>query len=231
MNRYDGYMEMEYAIAAWVRSHNKESIRVLEKCSFTFEGRLRKHARNKSDTLCYSILREEWERISRLCIDIRTMNYDDIPPICRADGDESQKNIDYLKRQLDNQEKGECTALLALYNGTVAGYVFLYYKCRWGGLAGHNIPGIVDLFVFEKYRRKKIATMLLDAAENIARQHCNKIYLDVCLNSSYGPAQRFYIKRGYIPDGKGVYYKEKICEADVAYRNDDELTLYLVKEL
>ena len=112
----------------------------------------------------------------------------------------------------------------------LAGYVFLYYKCRWGWLAGHNIPGIVDLFVFEKYRRKKIATLLLDAAENIAGQHCNKIYLDVCLNSGYGPAQRFYIKRGYIPDGKGVYYKEKICEADVAYRNDDELTTMVVFE-
>lgn len=92
MNRYDGYMEMEYAIvaeyrnkgyatqavkrmldygfkemnllaiAAWVRSHNEASTRVLEKCSFTFEGRLRKHARDKSDTLCYSVLREEWEK-------------------------------------------------------------------------------------------------------------------------------------------------------------------------
>ncbi len=66
-------------------------------------------------------------------IDIRIMNYDDIPFICRADGDESQENIAYLKRQLDNQEKGECTALIALYNGTAAGYVFLYYQCRWGG--------------------------------------------------------------------------------------------------
>lgn len=91
MNRYDGYMELEYAvdavyrnqgcatqavkrmleygfkemhlsvIAAWVRSHNQASARVLEKCGFTLEGRLRKHARDKSDTLCYSILREEWE--------------------------------------------------------------------------------------------------------------------------------------------------------------------------
>ena len=94
MNRYDSYMEMEYAIAAeyrnkgyatqaikqmldygfkemnlsviaaWVRSHNQGSMRVLEKCSFTLEGKLRKHARDKSDTMCYSILREEWERIS-----------------------------------------------------------------------------------------------------------------------------------------------------------------------
>lgn len=91
MNRYEGYVELEYAIAAdyrnrgftteavmcmvdygfselnlaviaaWVRSHNAESVRVLEKCDFTLEGRLRKHARDQSDTLCYSILREEWE--------------------------------------------------------------------------------------------------------------------------------------------------------------------------
>lgn len=91
MNRYNGYVELEYAIteryrnkgyateavncmidygfstlnllviAAWVRSHNEPSVRVLEKCSFTFEGRLRKHARDKSDTICYSILKEEWE--------------------------------------------------------------------------------------------------------------------------------------------------------------------------
>ena len=91
MNRYDGYAELEYAIAAdyrnrglateavkrmvdygfselnlaviaaWVRSYNTESVRVLEKCAFTLEGRLRKHARDHSDTLCYSVLKEAWE--------------------------------------------------------------------------------------------------------------------------------------------------------------------------
>ena len=94
MNRYEGYVELEYAIAAdyrnrgfateavkcmvdygfsklnlaviaaWVRSHNAESARVLEKCAFTLEGRLRKHARDQSDTLCYSILREAWENMT-----------------------------------------------------------------------------------------------------------------------------------------------------------------------
>lgn len=90
MNRYEGYLELEYGIgakyrnkgyathaikcmleygfselnasviAAWVRAHNESSAHVLEKCSFALEGRLRKHARDKSDTLCYSILKEEW---------------------------------------------------------------------------------------------------------------------------------------------------------------------------
>ena len=32
-----------------------------------------------------------------LNIDIRAMNYDDIPLICKADDDESERNIAYVK--------------------------------------------------------------------------------------------------------------------------------------
>lgn len=164
-------------------------------------------------------------------IAVRIMNYEDIPSVCRAGHDESEENKVYLTRQLMNQEKQDCIALLALYNNEIAGYVFLYYKCKWGGLANCNIPGIVDLIVFERYRKKGIATALMDIAEKIAKKHCDKVYLDVCLNSEYGPAQRFYVNRGYVPDGNGVYYKEKICAINAICKNDDELTLCLVKEL
>lgn len=164
-------------------------------------------------------------------IKIRVMMYEDIPLICKADNDESEANIIYLKNQLANQEKQECSALVALCDGEIAGYVFLYYKGRWGGLANQNLPSIVDLIVFEKYRNKKIASALMDVAEEIAKQHGNQVYLDVCLNSEYGPAQRLYIKRGYVPDGKGIYYEEKVCKIDEIYKNNDELTLCLVKEL
>ena len=162
---------------------------------------------------------------------VRIMGYDDIPLICRADNDESESNKAYLKNQLSNQEKQECSALLALYDGEVAGYVFLYHKCKWGGMANCGIPGIVDLIVFKKYRNKGVATVLMDVAEEIAKKYCDKVYLDVCLNKEYGPAQRLYVKRGYVPDGKGVYYEEKVCEIDAVCKNDDELTLCLVKEL
>ena len=101
---------------------------------------------------------------------IRIMNYDDIMSICKADNDESEQNERYLKNQLANQDKRECSALLALYHGEIAGYVFLYYRCKWGGLANCNVPGVVDLIVFEKYRKKGIATALMDVAENIAKK-------------------------------------------------------------
>lgn len=164
-------------------------------------------------------------------VEIRRMGYEDIPFVCKADNDESERNVEYLNNQLANQENNECSALLALYDGDVAGYVFLYYKCRWGSMANCGIPAVVDLVVFGKHRRKGIATMLMDAAEDVAKKHGDKVYLDVCLNSDYGPAQRLYAKRGYVPDGKGVYYEEKVCETDAVCRNDDELSLCLIKEL
>ena len=77
-------------------------------------------------------------------VEIRRMGYEDIPFVCKADNDESERNVEYLNNQLANQENNECSALLALYDGDVAGYVFLYYKCRWGSMANCGIPAVVD---------------------------------------------------------------------------------------
>ena len=96
------------------------------------------------------------------------------------------------------------------------------------------VDGVVDimnLFASEDSRRKGIATALMDFAEREARSINSKIYLDVCLNSEYGPAQCFYIRRGYVPDGAGVYYEQEVLSINSPCFNDDELTLCLVKKL
>ena len=104
-------------------------------------------------------------------------------------------------------------------------------QCVIGFIQWRDLPCVIDLIVFEKYRKNRIAIALMDTAEIIAKNYSNKVYLDVCLNSEYGPAQRLYVKRGYVPDGKGAYYEEKVCETNAICKNDDELTLCLVKEL
>ena len=53
--------------------------------------------------------------------------------------------------------------------------------------------------------------------------------LGVGLHSGYGGAQRLYAKRGYLPDGSGVWYRDAVCEPYTICRNDDDLTLYLSK--
>lgn len=162
---------------------------------------------------------------------IRQMSEMDISQICQASGDNSEETVGYFNRQMNQQRNGECVALLAVCKGMIAGYVFLYYRCKWGGLGGKGIPGIVDLFVFPSFRNHGIAGKLLDVAEEIAGAYCDRVYLDVCLAGEYGVAQKLYMKRGYLPDGKGVYYKEQVCLMNALCKNDDELTLCLIKEL
>ena len=107
----------------------------------------------------------------------------------------------------------------------------MYPDSKWGAFAGKGYPEIVDFGVLEKYRRLGIGGKLMDTAEGIAAEYSNTVYLGVGLHSGYGSAQRMYVKRGYIPDGTGVWYREKVCEPYTDCCNDDDLVLYFSKQL
>jgi RimJ/RimL family protein N-acetyltransferase len=44
-------------------SSNLKSKRVIEKCGFTYEGTLRKYSRNLTDSVRYSMIKDEWENL------------------------------------------------------------------------------------------------------------------------------------------------------------------------
>ena len=137
----------------------------------------------------------------------------------------------YLKR-LKDQSDGKCVSLTAVYKGLPAGYVNVYYTGLGGPFSGKGLPEIVDFGVLEKYRRKGIGSKLMDIAEDIAGQYADTVWLGVGLHSGYGSAQRMYVKRGYIPDGTGVWYQNKPCEQyETSIANDDELVIFLSKRL
>ena len=133
--------------------------------------------------------------------------------------------------RLLDQKEGRAIALVAEYCGNVAGYVNVYPNSQWGAFGGTGLPEIVDFGVLEKYRRHGVGTALMDAAEEIAGRYADMVYLGVGLHSGYGSAQRMYVKRGYIPDGSGVWYGEEVCEPYSDCRNNDALALYLSKKL
>lgn len=162
---------------------------------------------------------------------IRDMEETDGADICRAEGDESEEGIRYYEKQFSHIREERCAGLVAVCRGETAGYVYLYYRCKWGGLGNQGYPGVVDLSVMEKFRRRGIGNLLMDVAERIASDYGDLVYLDVGLNSTFGSAQRLYAKRGYIPDGKGCYYEEKVCGIDAECRNSDELTICMIKAL
>ena len=133
--------------------------------------------------------------------------------------------------RLRDQKEGRAVALTAEYCGEVAGYVNVYPDSQWGAFGGTGLPEIVDFGVLEKYRRHGVGTALMDAAEKIASEYADTVYLGVGLHSGYGSAQRMYVKRGYIPDGSGVWYGEEVCPPYSDCRNNDALALYMSKKL
>lgn len=136
----------------------------------------------------------------------------------------------YQKRLADQRE-GKAVSLVAEYDGRPVGYINVYPGGNGGPFVGKGYPEIVDFGVLESHRRRGIGAALMDAAEKIAASYAGAVYLGVGLHSGYGAAQRMYIKRGYIPDGSGVWYRDKVCEPYKECRNDDDLVLYLVKKL
>lgn len=133
--------------------------------------------------------------------------------------------------RLNDQKKGAAIALTAEFQGKAAGYINVYPNSMWGAFAGKGYPEIVDFGVLEKFRNLGIGTELMDTAEKIAAEYSDTVYLGVGLHSGYGSAQRMYVKRGYIPDGSGVWYLDKVCEPYGDCKNDDDLVLYFSKKL
>lgn len=163
---------------------------------------------------------------------IRNMTASDAPIITAEEIAQGwDANIDKYEMRLKDQSENRAISLVAEYQGHVAGYINVYLNSAWGAFAGKGFPEIVDFGVLEKYRCHGIGSRLMDAAEEIASKYSDTVYLGVGLHSGYGSAQRMYVKRGYIPDGTGVWYDDKVCQPYADCKNDDDLVLYLSKTL
>lgn len=141
-------------------------------------------------------------------------------------------DVEYYHMRMREAAEGKCVALTAVYQGHPAGSVYVYYNAEEGPFKDQNIPVIVDFSVLMKYQRKGIGNRLMDAAEQIAAQRGDTVTLGVGLSREYGTAQRMYVKRGYIPDGSGVWYQNQQCvQYETACTVDDDLVLFLSKKL
>jgi len=134
-----------------------------------------------------------------------------------------------LARYFLEQESGEREVLVAEIDGAVAGYVTILPSAKHGPFT-EVYPELSDFNVFEPFRNQGIGNQLLEEAENRVKFFSDKVTLGVGLHSGYGPAQRLYIKRDYIPDGSGVWYRNQPLEMNATIQNNDDLVLYLSKK-
>ena len=162
---------------------------------------------------------------------IRKMQESDIKNLSRgfiSQGWPSREEI--LTRYFKEQESGEREVLVAEVEGAVAGYITILPSAKHGPFA-EVYPELSDFNVFEPFRNQGIGNQLLEEAEKRVKFVSSKVTLGVGLHLGYGPAQRLYIRRGYIPDGTGVWYRNKPLEMGASCQNDNDLVLYLSKDL
>ncbi|MBO4909570.1 MAG: GNAT family N-acetyltransferase [Lachnospiraceae bacterium] len=140
-------------------------------------------------------------------------------------------SLENYENYYKEQEAGERLVFIAEYEGRVSGQCTLVLHPSEGPWVNQGYPEIVDLTVFFDVHNKGIGNKLLDAVEKEASKISKIVYLAVGVHSGYGPAQRMYVKRGYNFDGSGVWYQGKQLEQYAPCVNDDDLLLFMSKDL
>ena len=135
------------------------------------------------------------------------------------------------RQYLTEQLAGTRTCFIAIVDGQFAGYVTVNWRPSYPGFSEWNIPEIQDLNVLRQFRRQGIATRLLDLAEAEVARGSGIVGIGVGLHPGYNVAQRLYVTRGYVPDGRGVTYKDHYMEEGASVVLDDDLVLHFTKQL
>lgn len=128
---------------------------------------------------------------------------------------------------LKEQELGDRLVWVAHFNGEFAGYITLKWQSQYPLFKAQSIPEIMDLNVLPHFRKMGIGSLLLDCAGKEDATKSETVGIGVGLyageDGGYGSAGRLYVKRGYIPDGKGVTYNYELTIPGNNYQLDDDL--------
>lgn len=153
---------------------------------------------------------------------LRAATPDDIPLLDSL----SPNGAEYFQRCF---EAGH-DVVIAVADGVDCGCAVLNYQPVYSLFRALDYPEIQDVAVAPAYRQRGIASALVRHCEDKARAAGHGgVGISVAVSRDFGPAQRLYIKLGYMPDGYGVTHAREPADALKAYA-PDALCLMLVKE-
>ena len=122
--------------------------------------------------------------------------------------------------------------MIAVHGHEVIGYVAILWESNYAGFRSRGIPLVHQVAVAGPFRRQGVATLLMDAAEQLARDRgIATLGITVGLFDEYGPAQRLYGRRGYVPDGRGACPGQRPLSKGMQVTMDDDLIIWLTKDL
>jgi GNAT superfamily N-acetyltransferase len=126
----------------------------------------------------------------------------------------------------------EGASLAAVCGPDVVGYVAILWESAFAGFRDRGIPLVHQVAVAGPFQRQGIGSRLMDAAEQLARERgIATLGITVGLFDAYGPAQRLYAQRGYVPDGRGACRGPQPLSKGMRATMDHDLIMWLTKDL
>ena len=165
-------------------------------------------------------------------IRVRRLRAEDVEPILAGFREWGYpRPREHLERYLVAQERGDHVVLVAVADGEIGGYGTVCWTSDYPPFRDAGIPEIKDLNVWPRFRRRGLASRILDEAERLIGERGRIAVIGVGLYRDYGPAQRLYVLRGYVPDGLGAVWHDQPVLGGAHVRADDGLVIHLTKTL
>lgn len=134
-------------------------------------------------------------------------------------------------RYLREQRAGKREVLVAFLDGKFVGYLTVIWESDYEPFRESGIPEINDFNVLPDVRRQGVGTALMDEAERVVAERSAYSGIGFGMGADYGPAQRLYVLRGYVPDGRGLIDHLKQVTYGEQITVSHELAIYLTKKL
>ena len=126
---------------------------------------------------------------------------------------------------------GSYDLIVADLDGRIVGYTGIHWISDYPPFAAESIPEINDFNVLPEFRRRGFGNSLLDEAEARIALRSDLAGIGVGLYADYGSAQRMYVKRGYVPDGRGITRGVAPVVPGASVPIDDDAALWFTKRV
>lgn len=169
---------------------------------------------------------------NKTLITIRPMREADIEIIhltCAAEGWVKPRTL--YRHYWQGVKEGSRAVVVAEFAQEFAGYITISWRSNYPPFREADIPELVDFNVMPRFRKQGVGTAIMDFAEDLILQRSPIAGIGVGLTHDYGAAQRLYVKRGYIPDGRGIFKYHNFVSIGDKITVGHDVALYFTKEL
>ena len=136
-----------------------------------------------------------------------------------------------IDAHFEDHENGLSTTILGYEAERLVGIVTIRWQFRYPLFRDRQIPLIQYIEIRYEDRGRGLGNQMLERTEREISPRSPLAGLVVGITDDYGPAQRLYVKRGYVPDGRGVCREFTPLKNGDIVTVDHDLLLWLVKDV